>query len=120
MYSDDAKPPCKILCYSLEEILAEKMRTILQRTEPRDLYDVWRLLQEHAQEMNLALTKNIFDAKCRFKGVHVKSWDDFLSARKIEKYQTAWQRRLADQVQDLSSLKTVVRELKHFLKTHFM
>jgi hypothetical protein len=120
MYSDEAKPPCKILCYSLEEILAEKMRTILQRTEPRDLYDVWRLLKEHAQEMDLALTKNIFDAKCRFKGIHVKSLDDFLSARKIEKYQTAWQKRLGDQVQGLSPLKTVVREMKQLLKTHFV
>ncbi len=120
MYSDEAKPPCKILCYSLEEILAEKMRTILQRTEPRDLYDVWRLLKEHTQEMNLTLTKNIFDAKCRFKGIHVKSLDDFLPARKIEKYQTAWQKRLGDQVQELSPLKTVVREMKQLFKTHFV
>jgi predicted nucleotidyltransferase component of viral defense system len=40
MYSDEAKPARKILCYTLEEIFAEKMRTILQRTEPRDLYIV--------------------------------------------------------------------------------
>ncbi len=119
IYSDEATPPRKVLCYSLEEIFAEKMRTILQRTEPRDLYDVWRLLREHSQEMNLASVKTIFDAKCRFKGIHAKNWDDFLSEQKIAKYQTAWQRRLADQVQGLSPLKTVVREMKQLLRTHF-
>lgn len=119
MYSDEAKPPRKVLCYSLEEILAEKMRTILQRTEPRDLYDVWRLLRDHAQETNLTSVKNIFDAKCRFKGIQTKNWDDFLSEQKIAKYQTAWQRRLADQVQGLSPLKPVVREVKQLLRTHF-
>ncbi len=119
MYSDEAKPPRKVLCYTLEEIFAEKMRTILQRTEPRDLYDVWRLLQGHAQEMNLPLTKNIFEAKCRFKGIAIKSWNDFLNEQKIEKYHAAWERRLADQVKGLSPLKTVVREMKQLLRTHF-
>jgi predicted nucleotidyltransferase component of viral defense system len=120
MYSDEPKPSCKVLCYPLEEILAEKMRTVLQRTEPRDLYDVWRLLRDHAQELNLTLTKTVFDAKCHFKGMHIKSWDNFLTDQKVEKYQIAWQKRLADQVQELSPLKTVVRELKHLLKTHFV
>jgi len=30
--------------YSLEEILAEKLRSLLTRTEPRDLYDVHYIL----------------------------------------------------------------------------
>jgi len=119
IYSDEAKPPSKVLSYTLEEILAEKMRTIIQRTEPRDLYDVWRLLHEHAQEMNLTVTKTTFDSKCRFKGILVPSWDDFLTEQKIEKYQTAWQRRLGDQVEGLSPLKTVIREMKQLLRTHF-
>ena len=29
--------------YSLEEIIAEKIRSIFQRTRPRDLYDLWYL-----------------------------------------------------------------------------
>jgi len=119
MYSDEAQPPRKILCYPLEEIFAEKMRTILQRTEPRDLYDVWRLLQEHHQEINLQLAKSIFEAKCRFKAVQLKNWGDFLTQQKIEKYQVAWERRLAEQVQGLPPLKTVVREMKQLLRAHF-
>jgi hypothetical protein len=69
----------------------------------------WRVV---VQEMNLTLTKAIFDAKCRFKGIHLRSWDDFLTEPKIKKYDAAWQCRLADQVQDFSPLKTVVREMR--------
>lgn len=118
IFSDEAKPSCKVLCYALEEILAEKMRTIIQRTEPRDLYDVWRLLRDHAPEMNLTLVKNIFAAKCRFKNLAATGWDDFLTASKIEKYHAAWQRRLALQVQGLAPLKTVVREMRQLLRAH--
>jgi len=40
-YSDDCK--AEVLTYSLEEIFAEKIRSLFQRTRPRDLYDVWYL-----------------------------------------------------------------------------
>jgi len=79
---------------------------------------VKRPLQRMYSEMNLALTKNIFEAKCRFKGIATKGWDDFLTAQKVEKYQAAWERRLANQVKGLSPLKTVVREMKQLLRTH--
>jgi len=69
--------------------------------------------------MDLALIKNIFAAKCRFKGIEVKGWSDFLSEQKIKKYQAAWERRLADQVIGLAPLKTVVREMIQLLRIHF-
>lgn len=39
-------PEFKVLTYSLDEILAEKIRSIMQRGYSRDYYDVWRLLKE--------------------------------------------------------------------------
>ncbi len=33
IYSDQVEPPVEVLVYPLEEILAEKMRTLLQPTE---------------------------------------------------------------------------------------
>ncbi len=35
----------RAVVYSLEEILAEKIRSILQRGKSRDYYDVWMLLK---------------------------------------------------------------------------
>ncbi len=118
-YSDEITPPLETLAYPLEEILGEKMRTILQRTEPRDLYDVWRLLRDHAEEMNLASVKNVFAAKCTFKNIAVVGWEEFLAQQKIEKYGAAWERRLGDQIQDLLPLKTVVKETKRLLRACF-
>lgn len=119
VYSDEITPPLQILSYPIEEILGEKMRTILQRTEPRDLYDVWRLLRDHAAEMNLPSVKTIFEAKCRFKNMPLSGWEEFLAQQKIEKYDAAWERRLGDQIPDLPPLKTVVKETKRLLRTYF-
>jgi len=33
----------KILVYSLDEMFAEKTRSLFERTRPRDLYDIWYL-----------------------------------------------------------------------------
>ena len=38
-YSDCQERTETLLVYSLEEMLAEKLCTVLGRTEPRDLYD---------------------------------------------------------------------------------
>ncbi len=35
----------KLLCYTLEEILVEKLRSIMQRMQARDFYDIWYLLE---------------------------------------------------------------------------
>ena len=40
-YSDNLEAEMKV--YSLEEMVAEKVRSLFQRTRPRDLYDVWYL-----------------------------------------------------------------------------
>jgi uncharacterized protein len=33
----------QLLCYPLEEVLVEKMRTVMQRMQARDFYDIWYL-----------------------------------------------------------------------------
>jgi predicted nucleotidyltransferase component of viral defense system len=35
----------KILSYTLDEIITEKMRSLMQRTMPRDLYDIFYLFE---------------------------------------------------------------------------
>ena len=38
-YSDEDE--YNLLCYSLEELLIEKLRCVMQRMQPRDYYDIW-------------------------------------------------------------------------------
>jgi len=42
-YSDATEPPAMVRCYSLADLLAEKLRALVERCRPRDLYDVINL-----------------------------------------------------------------------------
>lgn len=119
IYSDEIEPAVEVLVYPLEEILAEKMRTLLQRTEPRDLYDVWRLLTDYEAEIDLFRTKSIFEDKCRFKGLAPETWTEFLSAERIERFAAAWNRRLGEQVEDLLPLDAVVRQMRRLIRSEW-
>lgn len=52
----------QLLCYSMEEVLVEKMRSVMQRMQARDFYDIWYLLEQHGMEVDLYL--NEFASKC--------------------------------------------------------
>ena len=62
-FSDSCKT--KLIIYSLDEIMAEKMRALFDRGWPRDFYDVYRLWD--IADMNISVP--IFEKKCEFKGV---------------------------------------------------
>jgi len=117
VYSDEYTPAVSVLTYPLDEILAEKMRTLLQRTEPRDLYDVWMLLSNYKNEFDLMRAQHIFGEKCRFKGITVS--DNFLSGRRAERFAAAWDRRLREQVEDLPSINAVMRQMRRLMRTQW-
>ncbi len=54
----------KVLAYSLEEIMAEKIRTIFQRVgRPRDIYDIWYIYRYADMETVLSVIGSKFRAK---------------------------------------------------------
>jgi predicted nucleotidyltransferase component of viral defense system len=58
----------EIKAYSKEEILAEKMRALLQQQKkwprPRDLYDLWFILCQSGEQFQGKELKKIFNQKC--------------------------------------------------------
>jgi predicted nucleotidyltransferase component of viral defense system len=69
-YSDKlSENASKISCYCIEEILAEKMRSLIQRsyTAPRDFYDIW-YLSKHFTEIDYKPVVEAFYKKLAFKG----------------------------------------------------
>jgi predicted nucleotidyltransferase component of viral defense system len=54
-------------CYTLEEIMVEKMRSVMQRMQARDYYDIWYLLEEHG--IDVAFIAREFSHKCHHKGL---------------------------------------------------
>ncbi len=116
LFSDEPNPVRRVLVYSLEEICAEKIRTLLQRTEPRDLYDGWRILSERSNQLNQQTLVATFHRKCQHRGVTFVSANTILSPERVGKFRTAWERRLGQQVPDLVPLDRVVRETRRWLK----
>lgn len=106
-YSDKDEVKCQILCYTLDEILAEKMRSLLERTRARDFYDVWRLLHDYGQMVNLDNFRKSFDEKCRYKSVGLNSIDDFLTSEKENELRSDWQISLPHQLNYLPQFDIV-------------
>lgn len=76
-YSD--QEPHQLLCYSLEEVLVEKMRSIMQRMQARDFYDLWYLLEIH--DMDVALYTTEFMSKCESKEISPSDFHNKLEQR---------------------------------------
>lgn len=110
-YSDQEEH--QLLCYTLEEVLVEKMRTVMQRMQARDFYDIWYLLEIH--EMDVAYYAIEFREKCESKGIDPATFHDKLEQR-IPQYKGRWLNSMADQIQDLPDFDQVVREVMRHLK----
>jgi predicted nucleotidyltransferase component of viral defense system len=110
-----------VLTYALEEILAEKMRSILQRGKARDYYDVWRLLKEKNAVFDASLVRSIMERKCRHKGLDVPNVQAFLAPQYLEEAEVYWERDLARQVapQSLPDWAAVTEELEGLLERFF-
>lgn len=64
----------KIRVESLEEILAEKLRALLERKKCRDYYDIWKLLELRTDKRRVP---EIFVKKCKIKGTELSGIDQF-------------------------------------------
>ena len=66
-YPDALPVTARVGCYSLEELIAEQTRALIERTRPRDLYDVVCLLDNLAGGVDLTRARDLFARKSRTK-----------------------------------------------------
>lgn len=104
----------RVLAYTLEELLAEKIRSLRERGKSRDYYDVWRLLKEHSADLDLDLLGAVLQKKLSHKGLAITSVSDFLpqETKVLKQY---WEKDLGQQIMPLPSLEEVIDELKEML-----
>lgn len=101
--------------YSLDEILAEKMRAIIQRTKIRDYYDVWRLLKTKRFDREKVI--GLFLEKCKSKDVTFTSVDQFFPdsiVKTLEPYLETGLTRLSRE--PMPSLDDMISELRKLLE----
>lgn len=110
-YSDLEKH--QLLCYTLEEVLVEKMRSIMQRMQARDFYDIWYLLEQHGMDVDFYLSE--FEIKCRSKELNYTDFPKKLHERLLQ-YKGRWKSSMSDQIKNLPDFEQVEREVQRHLK----
>ena len=115
-YSDCQAQQDVLVVYSLEEIMAEKLRSLLTRTEPRDLYDIHYLLTNRMVDVE----KLAFGIAPKFeaKGLAVADLRTIL-ARRQPTFQQLWQSRLSGQMPEIPELEDVIRETNRIIQKYF-
>lgn len=104
-------------CYPLEEVLVEKLRSVMQRMQARDFYDIWYLLEVHG--MDVGFYVNEFKSKCESKGLKASDFHIKLEQR-MPQYKGRWLKSMNDQIKDLPDFDKVEREVqRHFRKMEF-
>lgn len=113
----------EIPVYALEEIVAEKLRAILQhieklhergwsRSRARDYYDLWRVLGTYKHEMDLNEFTPFLQKKCAVRKVSFKSADDFFQDTMLKYVARTWEHWLGPLVPGLPSFDAVISELR--------
>jgi predicted nucleotidyltransferase component of viral defense system len=82
---DDVRP-FVVTVLTLEHLLAEKVRAMLVRGKPRDLYDIWLLLRQGV-EPDTAL----IESKLAFYGMR---WESRMLEEALERVRPDWERDL--------------------------
>ncbi len=97
-YSDLDGDAYTVSVYSLIEIWAEKTRSLIQRSQPRDIYDLDHLL---AEDRDLpAVARGLFLRKTRSKGIDPSTLFAKLAERE-RKFEALWQTSLSSHVSEL-------------------
>ena len=131
------KPPCQrsvihsygepvegeVKVYALEEIIAEKLRAILQhrrmleergwsRSRARDYYDIWRILGTYRDRLDLTGFARLVGQKCRVRGVDLAGADDFFEDAMLAYVEETWNQWLGNLVPELPTFAEVIGQLR--------
>jgi predicted nucleotidyltransferase component of viral defense system len=109
--------------YALEEIVAEKLRAILQhadeleergwsRSRARDYYDLWRVLGTYKDQMDFSGFTAFLREKCAMRSVAFDGAEDFFQDLMLAHIEKTWDHWLGPLVPRLPAFETVIGELR--------
>lgn len=97
-FSDAPPEGIDITCYQYEEVFAEKLRALGERTLPRDLYDVVHLYRHPGAHADQEVIMKVLQEKCRFKGVPVPTLEILQREPQRTELEQEWSNMLAHQL----------------------
>lgn len=89
-------------CYAYEEAFAEKVRTLGERTRPRDLYDVVNLFRHTDSRPASSVIRDVLERKCEYKAIPVPTFESLVPRR--QSLEAMWSDMLAHQLPVLPPL----------------
>lgn len=110
-YSDLS--PFALTAYSKKEIIAEKMRALLQQQKkwprPRDLYDLWFILCRLQEGYEAQELRNLFEKKCQVRKIE-PNLGDLTSGNLKEWNKDAWNNQLKPLMKKVPDFEKVWEE----------
>lgn len=100
-YSDAFGKETKVRCYSFDEIFAEKLRAMGQRSRPRDLYDIVLLFRRNDLQAEPKHIRGILEQKCAHKNIPVPTFGAIESSPNKDELISEWKNMLGHQLQVL-------------------
>ena len=110
-YSDGLPSPTRVRCYSFEELFAEKIRAMGERSRPRDLYDIINLFRRRDIQLHPKLIHTVLIDKCKTKGIPVPTFISIENSPYKEELKGEWENMLGHQLQTLPPFEKFWEEL---------
>ncbi len=112
-FSDEFDPIPQVLCYTINEFLAEKSRALLERNgRARDVYDVVNISRNFRKEIDPLRAKDIINAKFEFKGLNPPTVHRIMSSIDLEILKSNWESQLDHQISNLPPVETFIADLE--------
>ncbi len=123
-YSDKLSEAANgIPCYTLQEVMAEKLRALIQRsyTAPRDFYDIWHLSQNE-KELDWKEISDAFHRKMNFKSLEFTGIGQLINDQNDKQLQAAWKNSLAHQIpgEKLPDYLEIKKTIKSVLESNLI
>ncbi len=120
-YSDSLQINEIVPVYSMSEIISEKLRSLIQRNRPRDIYDIWYIINSNI-DINKSDIINLLMRKANSKGIEISGVEQFVNDNKQRKNRRAWQSSLSHHLPSgkLPDIDSVYGELKRFIDSVLM
>lgn len=110
-YPDQLPNPATVRCYSFEELFAEKLRAMGERSRPRDLYDIVNLFRRQDFHPHAELIRSVYVQKCETKGVEVFTFDSIENSPYRVELETEWGNMLGHQLPTLPPFDSFWQEV---------
>lgn len=118
----------QIPVYALEEIVAEKLRAILQyaeqlerrgwaRSRSRDYYDLWRVFGAYRSHLDLDEFVALLRQKCSVRNAAFNDYKDFFRPKVLAHVEETWEQWLGRLVPDLPPYASVISDLRRELSS---